>query len=1140
MCPMDGGADDFRARAYGLVVGVEDFADPEYSKRPLPHAVSDAEGLADTLTHRLGWDLDHIKLLTGSVTKEDIKEAFSRLRNEAASSPPARLFLFYLSTHGQPFRDQEKIDTVLLASDTRLADTYAIFESGLTRHFVGVYVGNFPAQQRVVIVDACYSASAASASDIAPQGFYREVDAAVPASSLRAAYALPQDQYSVFTACLLDGLQRSDGAVLVRTLSDTVSECVAKRMARDPERSQDVIAETRGGRIVLGYAGKPRAPVAPISYAEVLDFCRKQCEWLLAQTPRHGYDATRYVTRRGAEDLFVKFLDSQPIRPAFTLVGAAGRGKTTVSLRLADLASRKGYAVVWLSPTQVEVGAGASHLLTQGFREFGKGLPLPQLRQLFQDRQPLLLFLDAINEWAGEPEAVVPLCHEVLQLCQENNVRLVVTCRDQPWPNLGKPFGPQVTFSTAKEPSTPIISAEVGPLDDLELSAVRNLYPIAEAVQAGELGRRPLLIRMLSDLEGQGVHREEEVTFVSIFASYVNSGLQRIARRLSTSSEKVSLVVDNLVNTMCERRAESLKSDNLLALASEPIAVALLDEGLFRRIGPEVTVEAELIHEYLLSRILPQDPFLDLRRFEELSDGYPLAYGAAVFRLCEFASVRRVQEILETLRRRRHWYILWEALPRLPDLGPYRNTYLELFAENGELFEHGIWDQLRHAVDSQFEFCMEAARLLFTEQEDIDWESKRWWGMGFDEFASTVAGGWGSDSPVLLLNSLRRNPRLAFKTLVSNWLADRRKLRGGVVNISEVAGVFLRAVGQRFPEEALSAIEDYVHSASAGEQIQTTVSSLAESTPDAALSFAEHWLTQSRLQYLATLILGRLPTAYGARAIGLVRHFLANPETTPDQAVWAITVLGHFRSREVLDFVSEVIERPEYRSGALEALRSLYADFAQEAEQLLNRSLQDAVLPMTDLAAAVKIYADVGEHSREAALEFFRQVLGGHHGTVNQEIRQQIASAIFYWPADDQTKRLVEQQLASEQDGLALRRYGEWIAQKVRKLGPADLPWLHRIVAARQGSDLVRPILSSEITIEAQVQLFVDMELQGSHYFVDGIPREEILRLTKGLLDHPGFSAFRPIAQCWFRRIAAGEEPDQALKDCVEESLRGS
>jgi hypothetical protein len=69
-------------------------------------------------------------------------------------------------------------------------------------------------------------------------------------------------------------------------------------------------------------------------------------------------------------------------------------------------------------------------------------------------------------------------------------------------------------------------------------------------------------------------------------------------------------------------------------LASEPIAVALLDEGLFRRIGPEVTVKAELIHEYLLSRILPQDPFLDLRRFEELSDGYPLAYGAGVFRLC--------------------------------------------------------------------------------------------------------------------------------------------------------------------------------------------------------------------------------------------------------------------------------------------------------------------------------------------------------------------------------------------------------------------------------------------------------------------------------------------------------------------------
>ena len=862
MRSMDGGADDFRARAYGLVVGVEDFADPEYSKRPLPHAVSDANGLADTLTHRLGWDLDHIKLLTGSVKKNSIIEAFRRLRDEAASSPPARLFLFYLSTHGQPFRDQEKIDTVLLASDTRLADTYAIFESGLTRHIVGMYVGNFPAQQKVVIVDACYSASAASASDIAPQGFYREVDAAVLASSLRSAYAFPQDQYSVFTACLLDGLQRSDGAVLVRTLSDTLTECVANRMEQDPERSQDVIAETRGGRIVLGYAGKPQPPVAPISYAEVLDFCRKQCEWLLAQTPRHGYNPTRYVTRRGAEDLFVKFLDSKPMQPAFTLVGAAGRGKTTVSLRLADLASRKGYAVLWLPPSQVEVVAGASHLLTQGFREFGKGLPLPQLRELFQDHEPLVLFLDAINEWAGEPEAIVSLCYEALQLCQENNIRLVVTCRDQPWPNLGQPFEAQVTFSTAEEPepTTPIISAEVGALDDLELAAVRNLYPIAEAVQAGELGRRPLLIRMLSDLEGQGGHREKEVTFVSIFASYVNAALQRIARRISTSSEKLGVVVDNLVRTMCERRAESLKSDDFLALASEPIAVALLDERLFRRIGSEVMVEAELIHEYLLSRILPQDPFLDLRRFEELSHGYPLAYGAAVFRLCEITSVHQVQGILETLRRRGHWYILWEALPRLPDLSPYVNTYLKLFAENGELFEHGIWDQLSHAVDSQFEFCMEAARLLFTQNSGNEWESKRWWGLGFDKFASILEGRWKSGSPVLLLNCLRRNPRVAVEILVRTWLGDEGKLQGGLVTVSGVAGVFLRAVGQQFPKEVLAAIENYVRSVNAGNEIQITVKSLGESVPDAAVSFAERWLRESRLQFLATLILGCLPT----------------------------------------------------------------------------------------------------------------------------------------------------------------------------------------------------------------------------------------------------------------------------------------
>ena len=271
-----------------------------------------------------------------------------------------------------------------------------------------------------------------------------------------------------------------------------------------------------------------------------------------------------------------------------------------------------------------------------------------------------------------------------------------------------------------------------------------------------------------------------------------------------------------------------------------------------------------------------------------------------------------------------------------------------------------------------------------------------------------------------------------------------------------------------------------------------------------------------------------------------MRQFLTSPETTPAQAVWAILVLAHFRSREVLDFLTEVAERPEYRSGVWDALSALYADFPQEAEKFLERSLRGAELSEDDLRAAVKIHAKVGERSPEHALEFFRRVLGGEHGVVSQEIDQQIARAILFWPADDQTKRFVEQQLATDEDGLALSYYGEWIAQKVRKLGPDDLRWLHRIIDAQRGSDLVRPILKSEITIEAQVELFVDMELRGSHYFtVGGIRRGEILRLTKELLGHPRFGHFRPIAQCWFRRIAAGEKPDKAVKECLEE-LRGN
>ncbi len=84
--PSWAGAQTISGAACALVVGVSDFADSEYAERPVPHAVSDANGLADTLTHRLGWDLGHIKLLTGSVSKSDIVTAFHQIRNQASAS----------------------------------------------------------------------------------------------------------------------------------------------------------------------------------------------------------------------------------------------------------------------------------------------------------------------------------------------------------------------------------------------------------------------------------------------------------------------------------------------------------------------------------------------------------------------------------------------------------------------------------------------------------------------------------------------------------------------------------------------------------------------------------------------------------------------------------------------------------------------------------------------------------------------------------------------------------------------------------------------------------------------------------------------------------------------------------------------
>lgn len=252
----------FGEKAFALIVGISTFQDAAYSNKPLRHAIYDAEDLASLLQQRLGWKEGNIRLLTGDVRKDDLRTAFMDLRTRIASLPTADLFLFYLSTHGHPYKKPSAGDeTVFLATDTLLSDPFRLADTGLTRHILGAYIDAIPARQKVIISDACFAASAMRADEIVPPQTYAGIDAAVLSSSVGKAYALTQ-RNSVFTECLLNVLSNSKGEIGVASLADAISRNL-------PADWPAPFLDTRGRYIVIGVVGEVVAAPQAITFEQL-------------------------------------------------------------------------------------------------------------------------------------------------------------------------------------------------------------------------------------------------------------------------------------------------------------------------------------------------------------------------------------------------------------------------------------------------------------------------------------------------------------------------------------------------------------------------------------------------------------------------------------------------------------------------------------------------------------------------------------------------------------------------------------------------------------------------------------------------------------------------------------------------------
>jgi hypothetical protein len=256
-------------RRHALVVGVGSYPQGGTGSVPaLEFAASDAEALANLLTTRAGFPSQGVTLLRdGEATRQRVLDAIRSLRTQANEQD---VVLVYFSGHGTTAPGPDgRSHYYLIPHDGRLGD---LAGTALRDDVVEELVGQIPAKQVVIFLDACFSGRAGQVARVkgvspgaaAPTAggiFVEAAQGRVVISASRAdqpSIEDPATRHGVFTHFLLEGLGGGadldrDGKITVleafQYLSAKVREYTQQRFQLD----QQPVLEVRGmsGEMVM-------------------------------------------------------------------------------------------------------------------------------------------------------------------------------------------------------------------------------------------------------------------------------------------------------------------------------------------------------------------------------------------------------------------------------------------------------------------------------------------------------------------------------------------------------------------------------------------------------------------------------------------------------------------------------------------------------------------------------------------------------------------------------------------------------------------------------------------------------------------------------------------------------------------------
>ena len=214
--------------SFALIIANENYQDVA----KVPNALNDGEIFAEYCQKALGLPASNITLVKDA-TYNNIKREINKLTQIASAYKGSAKILLYYAGHGIP--NEATKDAFLLPVDGYGTDT----STGYSLKELYSTLGNMPAEQIVVLLDACFSGSQrgdgmlASARGVAIKAKPNKTEGKVVVLSAaqgdETAYPYTEEGHGLFTYYLLKKLKESKGDVSLGDLASYIKDNVSKK-----------------------------------------------------------------------------------------------------------------------------------------------------------------------------------------------------------------------------------------------------------------------------------------------------------------------------------------------------------------------------------------------------------------------------------------------------------------------------------------------------------------------------------------------------------------------------------------------------------------------------------------------------------------------------------------------------------------------------------------------------------------------------------------------------------------------------------------------------------------------------------------------------------------------------------------------